>query len=198
VPPPLAVCTLYALPDAYATVVAESPYATASCVPAGSACANKMALVITIAHHLWHSLAYALKPIDLIHHVPGISICVFSLPFAWGPVLNLATLFLMGIPGGIDYALLTAIKLKALHPRVEKDINQSLNVWIRCPGAHASAFIMFGAALLHPTIFSGNAHRLVVFLSGVHHYWNGAFFMYRTVDARTRYIQASKDKEKAK
>ena len=36
-------------------------------------------------------------------------------------------------------------------------------------------------------------------LIGVHNYWNGGFFMYRTVDARTRYIIKQKQaKEEAK
>ena len=100
--------------------------------------------------HLWHSLAYALKPIDWIHHLPAHLVCTIGITLAWGPVLNLSTIVLMGIPGGIDYALLTLTKLGMLHPRVEKDINQTLNVWLRCPVAQLTAYLMFfGAILLH-------------------------------------------------
>ena len=153
---------------------------------------------LTIAHHLWHSLAYALKPIDLIHHIPSIFICVICLSFGWGPVLNIQILFLMGIPGGIDYFLLTLIKLKLLHPRVEKNINQSLNVWIRCPGAMAFALAMMASPLVQPANFATDTHRWVTLLCGVHHFWNAGFFMYRTVDARTRYFIKEKEQKKAK
>ena len=104
----------------------------------------------------------------------------------WGPALNVNSMVFMGLPGGIDYALLVGVKLKVhvtrpcaapslphppatllsllalfllafgrfllpflrpispsrpslllkvIKPGFEKDFNQSLNVWLRCPGA---------------------------------------------------------------
>ena len=103
----------------------------------------------------------------------------------------------MGLPGGIDYALLTATKLGLLHPRVEKDLNQTLNVWMRCPIALVSAFLMIFGAVLQPAHFTGMGHRVGHALIGVHHYWNGQFFMYRTVDARTRFAIKEKEKKEA-
>ena len=95
----------------------------------------------------------------------------------------------MGLPGGIDYALLVGVKLKWLKPIVEKDLNQSLNVWLRCPGGVIIAFIMvFGASTLPAEAFMGPVHRVLHFLMGVQMYWNACFFMYRTVDARTRFV----------
>ena len=48
----------------------------------------------------------------------------------------------MGVPGCIDYALLTLVKQGKVAPRVEKDLNQSLNVWLRCPIAMVSASML--------------------------------------------------------
>ena len=52
--------------------------------------------------------------------------------------------------------------------------------------------------LIHPEHFSGLGHRAGHFLVGLHHYWNGCFFMYRTVDARTRFVEKLKAEKKAK
>ena len=78
-----------------------------------------------------------------------------------------------------------------LHPRTEKNANQSLNVWVRCPIAVAVAALMVGGAILHPSHFVSRTHRWLTGLTGVHHFWNGCFFMYRTVDARTRFVLAA-------
>jgi hypothetical protein len=47
----------------------------------------------------------------------------------------------MGVPGCIDYALLTLVKQGKVAPRVEKDLNQSLNVWLRCPCAVIAGYL---------------------------------------------------------
>ena len=111
--------------------------------------------------------------------------------------MNASIIILMGIPGGIDYLLLTLVKLKLLHPKVEKDKNQLLNVWLRCPVAVITAFISIVGAYLHPQHFTGMPHRCLHALVGLHHYWNGCFFMYRTVDARTRFAIKQKELKEA-
>ena len=189
------VCVAFTWRDAILALSFANPFDSNSCVLPGTPCANKLSMDLTMGIHLWHSLAYALKPIDWIHHLPAHAVCAIGIFLAWGPVLNLSIIVLMGIPGGIDYALLTATKLGLLHPSVEKNLNQSLNVWLRCPVTTLSAYLMFFGALLHPEHFAGTAHRVGHALIGVHHFWNGNFFMYRTVDARTRYVLKEKEKK---
>lgn len=174
---------------------AKNPYDTVSCTREGTPCVNKLPLDLTVGIHLWHSLAYALKPIDWVHHIPSYVVCALGICLPFGPVLNASVFALMGLPGGIDYMMLTLIKIKMLHPRVEKDWNQTMNVWLRYPLAMMTAAAMCGGPLLHPEHFASKTHRIMFFLVGVHHFWNGGFFMYRTVDARTRFT--IKEKEKA-
>ena len=193
-----AFCIVFAWKDFPRTLMFPNPFDSNSCALAGTPCANKFAMDLTMGIHLWHSLAYSLKPIDWIHHLPAHAVCLIGICAAFGPVLNFSIIALMGIPGGIDYALLTATKLGMVHPRVEKDLNQTLNVWIRCPIAVVSAYLMFFGALLHPEHYTGQGHRIGHALIGVHHFWNGLFFMYRTVDARTRFTIKEKEKAAAK
>ena len=80
-----------------------------SCMADGTPCCNKLPLDLTVGITLWHSLAYALKPIDWVHHVPALAVCAIGVLFPWGPSLNAACFIYMGLPGGIDYLLLVFV-----------------------------------------------------------------------------------------
>lgn len=174
--------------DFAATFSTANPFEMNTCVRAGIPCANKVAMAMSNGIHLWHCLAYKLSPIDVVHHVPTIIVCLLGLFMPWGPALNVNTVVFMGIPGGLDYVLLVLVKLGALRSRVEKNLNQTINVWVRCPGGVVIAFIMTFGALMRPDDFTGPVHRFVHGLLGINMFWNACFFMYRTVDARTRYV----------
>ena len=55
-----------------------------------------------------------------------------------------------------------------------------------------SAFVLITSIFNHPEIFVSNTQKFVQLVNGLHAYWNGQFFMSRTVDARTRYELALK------
>merc|ERR1712137_984366 len=60
------------------------------------------------------------------------------LPMAWllqpGPFLGHGAFWASGLPGGLDYAMLVAVKKKWLSSLTEKRINTQIHVWMRCPG----------------------------------------------------------------
>jgi hypothetical protein len=157
------------------------------------ACGSKVGIGLTFAVHIWHCFAFEVKGIDIIHHVPSFFACAHGLHYGWGPALNFTLVFtLMGVPGMIDYALLVGVKQKWWAAGLEKRTNQTLNVWIRCPFAVVSGYVIMLGAVTSPTSFSSAAHRVSHFLIGVHNVWNGCFFMYRTVDALTRFTLTQK------
>ena len=91
--------------------------------------------------------------------MPSYIICGIGIYYPYGFINSVGLLILMGVPGGIDYFVLTLVKIKVLPPRVEKDLNQSLNVWIRHPLACLSGLILIGGSLLHPEYFTSEYHR---------------------------------------
>ena len=78
----------------------------------------------------------------------------------------------------------------------EKDWNQTLNVWMRCPFCCITTFILIGGLFTHPEMFSGpfdgKVQMFVQLANVLHCGWNGCFFMYRTVDARSRFEEKRK------
>ena len=88
-------------------------------------------------------------------------------------------------------APLLTMRVSAL-PGVEKTWNEGLNVWMRSPFCSICAFILIASIFNHPEIFVSDLQRFAQFVNGVHAYWNGQFFMSRTVEARTKFALARK------
>jgi hypothetical protein len=97
-------------------------------------------LAITVGLHVFHCLSsYAtLTTIDWAHHlISNMLVGGLCFPFKYGPLSNWGVFFVCGLPGGIDYYLLTMVKLGWMNSAQEKRINRFLNVWIRAPGVIA-------------------------------------------------------------
>lgn len=132
--------------------------------------------------HAYHMLAFSnLKVSDWVHHLlfSGV-MCTFGMLDAWGPMQNLVGFFLSGLPGGIDYVLLTLVKHDVLHYLEEKKWNTRINVWLRCPGCLLGAFTLYAVSLDAPartdfnhTTASPIMARIVAFLCAV----NGLYYM---------------------
>ena len=50
-----------------------------------------------------------------------------------GPLMNFNNFFMCGLPGGLDYAMLYAVKHAWMSPLHEKRLNRVINVWFRAP-----------------------------------------------------------------
>ena len=88
------------------------------------------------AVHAYHLLAFKdLTLDDWVHHlVFGGTICFVGLVFNSGPLLSVLAFFLSGLPGGLDYLMLTLVKHELMERLTEKRWNARINVWIRSPG----------------------------------------------------------------
>lgn len=94
-------------------------------------------LAATVGLHIFHCATQSsrLTSIDWAHHlVSNMLVSALVFPFRWGPLVSWGTLFVCGLPGGVDYYLLFLVKVNAVSKQSEKDCNRFLNVWIRAPG----------------------------------------------------------------
>jgi hypothetical protein len=90
---------------------------------------------------------------------------------------NYILFFINGLPGGIDYILLTLVKFGKIKKIVEKSINSKLNIWIRSPG------IMMGAYIVLTQYIEGvlTIHWLPITFCCMGLYWNAQYFTERVV-----------------
>ena len=90
---------------------------------------------LIVAMHIYHMMGFKLNADDMFHHllfVPVIGGLHFMYP--WGALGNVLCFFLSGLPGGISYFLLCAVKAGRMSSFMEKRINCSINTWVRGPG----------------------------------------------------------------
>eukprot|EP00944_MAST-04C_sp_MAST-4C-sp1_P008088 g8088.t1 len=94
-------------------------------------------LAMTVGMHVFHCVSSfkTLSRVDWIHHlVSNMLVCCLCFPFKYGPLVNWATFFVCGFPGGLDYYLLFFAKIGYIESRTEKRFNRNLNMWVRAPG----------------------------------------------------------------
>lgn len=147
---------------------------------------------ITITLHLYHILApwffKKLRLDDIIHHILfafGLGfICLF---YRFGYVQNFVIFFLTGLPGCIDYFLLTLVKLNKINKLVEKKINVHINNWIRGPGCVIGAtFIYVSKITLQKSdkqYFNNFIASIMIFLI----FLNGQYYSKQMIENYTYY-----------
>lgn len=177
---------IHALHNAYIVYLTNTDVVSALTTQVGAVAAavppNYEAASAVAALHLYHTILYwdKLRLDDLLHH--GLMIGV-ALPLGCllpsGPLLGYSLFFSTGLPGGIDYVLLTLVRNGFLAPITEKRVNRWLNVWVRSPGcvSHATLVIANVAAASSEAAWL----RVASALPGLLMYWNGQYFMEQVV-----------------
>lgn len=138
---------------------------------------------LAVALHFYHIVFFNLQAGDWLHHgmtalltTPPILLCQQT------RTISFALFFMTGLPGGLDYLLLTCVKLGWLHSIVEKQLYVVLTVWIRGPGVIAGAVLSMDAVFNE---YYRSQYTWVVFLGIVWNmiicYWNGMYFMHCTL-----------------
>jgi hypothetical protein len=134
---------------------------------------------VIMALHLYHMLMFKnIQFIDWVHHIVMMTILICTYSYQEGIyVANYNMFFLSGLPGGIDYLLLTLVKYDVISKLREKYINSKLNVWIRGPGIIVGAYLLFLQWI--KGLISAPVYILVFILAGL--LWNAQFFTERII-----------------
>ena len=127
-----------------------------------------------ISGHLYHALAFDMKANEARHHFifSGIG-GVVTLALPWGSLMSLCLFMISGLPGALDYAMLSAVKVGRFPRLKEKKINNYINTYVRIPGLVAVSVIA-AACLAH-----GSSERLptpILVFAMVLSYGNGVFY----------------------
>jgi hypothetical protein len=112
---------------------------SASAIPTG----------FVLAIHAYHVCGFSnLNWVDWVHHGLMVGIALPLVIIAqYGPLMNYNNWFVCGVPGGLDYLMLTLVKFKKMEPLREKQLNTLLNVWMRCP------FLLFSSLFSYLQFF---------------------------------------------
>lgn len=130
-----------------------------------------MALQLVIGLHSYHIFIETLTLIELWRHICFVVFGVLPILFIYNNEITSVYLFAVcGLPGAIEYTLLTMVKNKQMTSLQQKNINSWINNYIRCP------ISLYAASLSHiNSIHTGNYNLLdlyIIFLV----FFNGTFF----------------------
>ncbi len=133
-------------------------------------------MFIVSALHLYHMISFYKKMTfdDWWHHILNcFVVTILTYYYKLGIMINYFLFYMCGLPGGIDYGLLTLNELGIISRMREKSINRYLNMWIRLPG------VMYGCVIGWIAIMtnnSGGLSPLVVMFIGCLNLYNSIYF----------------------
>ena len=103
-----------------------------------------MPVYMVAALHIYHLLAFSTDERDWFHHILFVgTLCPVGCLWKLGPVKNLLSFFICGLPGGLDYVLLFLMKHNMIHKLTEKKWNARINVWMRSPGCFSCCAVIY-------------------------------------------------------
>ena len=95
---------------------------------------NYKVLYYIIYLHTYHFFIKKLQFIELVHHILFVLMGVFPCIFYWKyNIINLWILPGCGLPGAIDYFMLTLVKNNMLSYEKQKCISSNINNYMRLP-----------------------------------------------------------------
>lgn len=164
--------TVAATPDAYRSLTRpfEEPFGKMSILP----------VYLIASLFTYHLSVFKDVPKDeWVHHILfGGGIGSVGLANPASPIGNALAWFICGVPGGIDYGMLAAVKEGLMSSDTEKLLNTKLNVWVRSPGLSMVAYAIFLGWRHHrPAPIRGEAAALVAGLA----FLNGQYYMQKVV-----------------
>jgi hypothetical protein len=170
------IITILILPDMYKTLIDPQHALT----PGSDF--NRWPTIMVTMLHFWHCIAYnGLSVDDYIHHfVFAISLGIINLIWDWGYSTNFMIFFICGLPGGLDYLMLSAVKHGYIKKISEKRINKTLNVWCRGPGCIAAACLIWINWMAGETGHIPTMIKIITILLAI---INGQYYSRRVVES---------------
>ena len=157
---------------------------------------SRWPIILVAVLHFWHCVAYSdLTWDDYFHHlVFATLLCGVNFIWDWGYSTNFLIFFICGLPGGLDYLMLAAVKHGYIHKISEKRINKALNVWCRGPGCIAAACLVWINWMSGETNHIPSAIKVMTIFLAI---TNGQYYSRRVVASWARYEdQLSRSLEK--
>lgn len=153
---------------------------------------NILAIQLCFALHIYHTIAYwrKFRFDDWLHHILMIAVALpIGCIYESHTLVGYSLFFMTGLPGGIDYACLFAVRNGWMGRLTEKKINEILNVWIRSPGcvSQAAFTVAYVAAF-------GDGSAVIPLIPALLNYWNGQYFMGQVVRDLAR-LEGGKNRE---
>jgi hypothetical protein len=146
------------------------------------------------AIHVYHALRWRPLPwVDWAHHVIMVGgVIPLSVLVNGGGLQGFGAFWVCGLPGGLDYAMLVAVRCGWIEPLTEKRLNSHLQLWLRAPGCVAHAVLVWAAQVdrVAPKPVWSDPLTPAALVMVAAFFWNGLYFLGRVLRSEGRALAA--------
>ena len=142
---------------------------------------NYYYLYIILITHLYHCVAFKIRFEDWLHHI--ISVIIPSPIFILYPnkANSVSCFFICGLPGTIDYAMLTLYKNDMITKKTQKMMCAYLNTYIRMPGCIVSVYLLYKDSIA----LNSYLLKMLALIT----YGNACFYGKQSIESYERFLQ---------
>jgi hypothetical protein len=131
-----------------------------------------ISMCFALCLHIYHILYFNLTIMDIYHHIFSCFVCTPLAAIYQKKGISCYLFFNTGLPGGIDYLLLSLVKNNYISSLKEKKINSYLNTYIRMPGGVVTSYLVFKDVVNYSNILATIGMYIFSFLI----FFNSCFF----------------------
>ena len=137
-----------------------------------------MPVYMIAALHIYHLIAFSTDERDWFHHILFVgTLCPVGCLWKIGPIKNLLSFLICGLPGGLDYVLLFLVKHNMIHKLTEKKWNARINVWMRSPGCFSCVAVIYMVLRYDTDSICHEGNPLIGFAIALLVLFNGQYYM---------------------
>jgi len=128
---------------------------------------------MAISLHIYHCIFFKIRFEDWMHHILSCFIFAPTCVKFSSKGLSVFYFFCTGLPGAVDYTILSLVKVGRMVKKRQKQIASSLNAYIRMPGGVFCAGLLFKDGV---NIYSTNIAGIELILLSIMIYGNSCFY----------------------
>jgi len=142
---------------------------------------NIFYLYIILVTHMYHCVAFKIRFEDWVHHIT--SVLIPTPIFIIYPIksISVGCFFTCGLPGAIDYMMLTLQKNDVIQKNIQKMMSTYLNTYIRVPGSIVSVYLLYKDSVILDSYLIKCLACIV--------YINACFYGKQSIEVYERFLQ---------
>eukprot|EP00049_Salpingoeca_infusionum_P017939 m.355055 g.355055 ORF g.355055 m.355055 type:complete len:254 (-) comp17168_c0_seq1:87-848(-) len=210
--------TLHVLCNAVVTVTTIDDVLNSYADPMGAGfgpCDN-FGIAVMVGLHLYHIINF--RPLDIQDWIHHIIMILIATPLAYviqpGYLMGHGAFYATGLPGGLDYVMLVAVKKGWITSLTEKSFNSFIQQWVRLPGLIVDTFLIWMSYLEYNNRRAAGvvpiaqdtgvydwappfAVYTIMAINALSMYWNGPYFAARVIRSHERHTIKQKQAKAA-
>ena len=146
--------------------------------------------------HIYHAIFFTLRLEDWYHHIISVFLCSPMCVVNNTKAVSLCYFFCTGLPGAIDYTILSLVRTKYVTRVKQKQIASYLNTYLRMPGGCIGSYLIFKDAFQPTETYINRLFLAFLMYLNSFYYGNQAIGSYYTLKSENAILKNIENKSK--